>query len=107
MSNQNAEPKSIQYQTTIQAQLFLINLHHRGLMFHLDDDPRECIGHIVSESECERIKMHIDAILTTNLDWGLFEDAYGFCIALINGELDECLISIRLLLNRELKGVSQ
>ena len=93
------------YTTTIQAQLFFINLHHRDLLFCIDDDARECIGHLVSEAECDSIQSHIDAILTTNLDWGLFEDAYGFCIALFNGELDEWLVSIRLLLNRELKGV--
>ena len=73
--------------TTIQAQSFLANLYQQNLLFHLDDKACDCIGHLVSDEECQDIQNHVDAIMSQALDWGRFDDAYGFCIALINEEL--------------------
>lgn len=102
-----SDQKSIKYETTIQAQLFLINLHHRDLLFHLDDNPHECIGDLVSEAECENIRQHVDAIFDANLDWGLFDDEHGFCIALHNGELDQWIASYDLINLFYQRGVQQ
>lgn len=84
--------------TLRQAQLFFINLYHRDILFHLDDDVVDCIGHILDERECADIQRRIDYILRQKrFDWGLFEDAYGFCIALHNGELDQWIASLNLI----------
>lgn len=85
------------YQTTMQAQLFFINLHHQNLLFPLDDPIRDAIGHLVGDEQCAKIQCHIDAIQNNDLDWGLFQDADGFCIALHSGELDEWLKSMGLM----------
>lgn len=72
-----------------QAQRFLIELYLRDLSYHPDDNACDCIGHLVSDEECAEIQKKMDFILVQNWDWGLFDDVYGFELALINDELDK------------------
>jgi hypothetical protein len=63
-------------------------LHQHDLMYHFDDAPRDCLGPHISDLTCMAIQHQVNVMMTSNIDWGLFDDAFGFAIALENGELD-------------------
>jgi|DEB0MinimDraft_6_1074348.scaffolds.fasta_scaffold141210_1 hypothetical protein len=69
-------------------------LHKNDWLYHFDDCPRDCFGPELSDLQCVVIKLEVKKMLEANLDWGLFDDAFGFALALHNGELDQWLGSL-------------
>lgn len=65
-----------------------IFLHRNNWLYHFDDNVRDCLGDDVSDPLCMAIQHHVNIMMNADIDWGLFDDAYGFAIALHNGELD-------------------
>ena len=53
------------------AQFYIINLHHKGWLYHLDDDAVDCLRDVATVKQAQTI-----------------QDNIGFCVALHNNELD-------------------
>jgi len=90
----------------LDAQSYLINLHKNDCLYHLDDDPIECLGKVVTVTQANEIKATIEQIYAANLDWGLFDCPIGFCVSLHNNELDHVIESndIKTLMIEKLKS---
>jgi hypothetical protein len=75
-----------------------IGLHNRGWLYHFDDNTHECLSgceNPPTEWQCGRIYHHVQIMLNAHgIDWGLFDDAYGFAIALHNDELKQWLSTL-------------
>lgn len=70
------------------AQFYIINLHHKGWLYHLDDDAVDCLRDVVTIKQAQTIQNNIDLIIDADFDWGMFGCPLGFCVALHNNELD-------------------
>ena len=70
------------------AQFYIINLHHKGWLYHLDDDAVDCLRDVATVKQAQTIQNNIDLIIDADFDWGMFGCPLGFCVALHNNELD-------------------
>tara|TARA_R110002153_G_scaffold34410_1_gene102977 strand:+ start:643 stop:915 length:273 start_codon:yes stop_codon:yes gene_type:complete len=70
------------------AQFYIINLHHKGWLYHLDDDAVDCLRDVATVKQAQTIQDNIDLIIDADFDWGMFGCPLGFCVALHNNELD-------------------
>lgn len=72
-----------------------IGLYNRGWLYHFDDNARDCLRtcrNPPTDLQCDRIYHQVQIMINAHgIDWGLFSDAYGFAIALHNGELNDWL----------------
>ena len=70
------------------AQFYIINLHQKDWLYHLDDDAVDCLRDVATVEQAQTIQKNVDLINDANLDWGIFGCPIGFCVALHNNELD-------------------
>ena len=70
------------------AQFYIINLHQKDWLYHLDDDAVDCLRDVATVEQAQTIQKNVDLIIDANLDWGIFGCPIGFCVALHNNELD-------------------
>jgi hypothetical protein len=77
----------------LDAQHYLINLHKNDCLYHLDDDPVDCLSKVVTVKQAKEIAATIEQIYAADLDWGLFDCPIGFCVSLHNNELDQVIES--------------
>ena len=77
----------------LDAQLYLIHLHKNDCLYHLDDDPVDCLREVVTVKQAKEIGATIDQIYAANLGWGLFDCPIGFCVSLHDNDLDHVIES--------------
>lgn len=70
------------------AQFYIINLHQKDWLYHLDDDAVDCLRDVATIKQAQTIQKNVDLIIDADLDWGMFGCPIGFCVALHNNELD-------------------
>ena len=77
------------------AQFYIINLHHKGWLYHLDDDAVDCLRDVATVKQAQTIQDNIDLIIDADSAQiearvlaGMFGCPLGFCVALHNNELD-------------------
>ena len=71
------------------AQLYLINLHSQSWLYHLEDDAADCLRNVATESQALDVQKNVNEIMESNFDWGIFNSPMGFCLALVNNDIDK------------------
>ena len=69
-----------QIQTLADAQAFIGWLVNAGLNYHLEDDPVDCIGHLVTQAQAQAIGGLVQQCYRDEIQWGKYECPIGYML---------------------------